>query len=279
MTMPTSIRPGKLRPLIARSAMRLTHYASRADRNHDSSNGSHRLGSRPATLEEVRTQEGEWHARKAAGSAYRAVRTVLDWVVAILLLVVCSPLLVAIAAAVRIDSEGPVLFRQHRVGKDGKRFSMIKFRTMQVEAPAYSLKVAEHSPDITRVGRMLRRSGLDELPQLWNVVRGEMAIIGPRPEQAELIHLYEPWQHQRHVVRPGITGWWQVHHRDGIPLHHNVEKDLHYIRHQGPWIDLVILLGTFKVVLTALLVASVATGGVAPNTASSDELAPEGEGP
>ncbi len=180
----------------------------------------------------------------------------LDWVAATLLLVICSPLLVVIAAAVRIDSEGPALFLQERIGKDGRRFKMLKFRTMSLEAPPFSLKVPDHSVVITRVGRFLRRSGLDELPQLWNVVRGDMAIIGPRPEQAELIHLYEPWQQQRHVVRPGITGWWQVNHRDGVPMHHNVEEDLHYIRHQGPWIDLLILLGTLKVVMSALFVAS-----------------------
>ena len=98
----------------------------------------------------------------------------------------------------------------------------------------------------------LRPSGLDELPQLWNVVRGEMAMIGPRPEQLELIDLYEPWQRQRHLIKPGITGWWQIHHRDGVPLHLNVEKDIYYIRHQGPWIDGKIVAGTCKVILAGL---------------------------
>ena len=223
-------------------------------------------------------QVDERHLGQSAVSTYRAARTVLDWVFAVLLLLICSPLLLVIAAAIRIDSEGPALFRQQRIGKDGKPFKMVKFRTMHVEAPAYSLKVADHSLIITRVGRILRRSGLDELPQLWNVVRGEMAMIGPRPEQAELIHLYQPWQHQRHLVRPGITGWWQVHHRDGVPLHHNVEKDLHYIRHQGPWIDLLIVASTFKMLMTALFVASLAAGGPTPNPAVSDELSQEGEG-
>jgi lipopolysaccharide/colanic/teichoic acid biosynthesis glycosyltransferase len=102
------------------------------------------------------------------------------------------------------------------------------------------------------MGRFLRRTGLDELPQLWNVVRGDMAIIGPRPEQADLIELYEPWQHERHVVRPGITGWWQIHHRDGSPLHLNVDKDLYYIQNQGPWIDGLIVLGTGRIMLAGL---------------------------
>src|SRR5439155_2936569 len=146
----------------------------------------------------------------------------------------CSPLFLAIAILVRLDSPGPILFCQRRVGKGGKEFTIFKFRTLHADAPEFSLKMPEADPLVTRIGRVLRRSGLDELPQLWNVVRGEMALIGPRPEQAQLIGLYQPWQLKRHCVRPGITGWWQIHHRDGAPLHRNVDKDLYYIEHQGP---------------------------------------------
>ena len=185
-------------------------------------------------------------------SAYRFVRSVADRVLAGILLIPCLPLVAAIAAIVRIDSPGPALFRQRRIGKDGKSFTILKFRTLRAEAPTSSLKISHEDPHITRVGGFLRRTGLDELPQLWNVVRGDMALIGPRPEQVDLIHLYEPWQLKRHSVRPGITGWWQIHHRDGVPLHHHVDQDLYYIQHQGPWIDLLILLGTFRVVATAL---------------------------
>jgi lipopolysaccharide/colanic/teichoic acid biosynthesis glycosyltransferase len=193
-----------------------------------------------------------WHRETSARSKYRGVRSVLDWAFAAVLLVVCAPLLAAIAIAIKCESKGPALFRQMRVGKDGKPFTIVKFRTMRVEAPAYSIKVADHSPDITGLGGFLRRTGLDELPQLWNVVRGEMAIIGPRPEQLALMELYEPWQHQRHVVKPGITGWWQIHHRDGMPLHLNVDKDLYYIKHQGLWLDFLIVLGTARIVLTVV---------------------------
>jgi lipopolysaccharide/colanic/teichoic acid biosynthesis glycosyltransferase len=175
-----------------------------------------------------------------------------DWVLASTLLIACAPVLAVIAVAICVDSPGPALFRQKRIGKHGKPFTIVKFRTLHVDAPMYSLKVAEQHSTVTRLGKFLRRSGLDELPQLWNVIRGEMAMIGPRPEQLELIDLYQPWQQQRHLVKPGITGWWQIHHRDLVPLHHNVEKDLYYIQHQGPWIDGQILVGTCRIVLAGL---------------------------
>jgi len=196
--------------------------------------------------------EVEWRRHGLANSIYMSLRNVLDRALALGSMVVLSPVLFVIAVAISLDSPGPVLFRQRRVGMGGKPFTIIKFRTLRAEAPRYSLKLTEYDSRITRVGQFLRRSGLDELPQLWNVVCGEMALIGPRPEQIELINLYEPWQRQRESVRPGITGWWQVHHRDGEPLHHNVHRDLYYIRHQGPWIDLLIVLATVQVLLAAV---------------------------
>jgi lipopolysaccharide/colanic/teichoic acid biosynthesis glycosyltransferase len=196
--------------------------------------------------------ELEWRRHRLANSTYKSVRNVLDRVLAFVSMVVLSPVLFVIAAAISLDSPGPVLFRQRRVGMGGRPFTIIKFRTLRAEAPRYSLKLSEYDSRITRVGKFLRRSGLDELPQLWNVFCGEMAMIGPRPEQIELIDLYEPWQRQRESVRPGITGWWQVHHRDGEPLHHHVDRDLYYIRHQGPWIDLLIVLATMRILLTAV---------------------------
>jgi lipopolysaccharide/colanic/teichoic acid biosynthesis glycosyltransferase len=176
----------------------------------------------------------------------------VDPVAATILLIICVPVFAAIWSAIRLTSPGPALFRQQRVGKGGKTFTIFKFRTLRADAPTYSLKVAEHDPIITRVGRVLRRSGLDELPQLWNVVRGDMGMIGPRPEQIHLYELYEPWQRQRHLIKPGITGWWQIHHRDGVPLHLNVDKDLYYIEHQGLWLDCLIALFTARIVMVAL---------------------------
>ena len=191
-------------------------------------------------------------SRRGGLHIYRTARIGLDLAVALPLLVLASPLLAIIALVIPFESRGPALFRQQRVGKDGKPFTIYKFRTMRPDAPTYSVKVDESDPSITRFGRFLRRTGLDELPQLWNVVRGEMSIIGPRPEQIELINLYEPWQLQRHAVRPGITGWWQIHHRDGAPLHLNVDKDLYYIEHQGLKLDALIVFGTLKLMFGAL---------------------------
>jgi len=212
----------------------------------------------------------------AGRSSYRAIRTVLDWLCAVPLLIICTPLLLFVAAAIRLDSEGPAFFRQQRIGKAGRPFTMVKFRTMRLEAPASSLKVEEDSLIITRMGRILRRSGLDELPQLWNVARGDMAMIGPRPEQADLIELYEPWQHQRHLIRPGITGWWQIHHRDGLPLHLNVDKDIYYIDHQGPWIDGLVVIGTLKILGGGLVAGLRRSPDRSTQAAFSDDSAQEG---
>jgi lipopolysaccharide/colanic/teichoic acid biosynthesis glycosyltransferase len=211
-------------------------------------------------------------------SFYRAFRMVGDWVLASTLLIACAPVLAVIAVAICVDSPGPALFRQKRIGKHGKPFTIVKFRTLHVDAPAYSLKVADHHSTITRVGQFLRRSGLDELPQLWNVVRGEMAIIGPRPEQLELDKFYESWQRLRLLVKPGITGWWQIHHRDGIPLHLNIDKDLYYIRHQGLRLDWLIVRGTVKVLVGGISHAIHPRSGAFPRLMSIENVAPDMEG-
>jgi len=136
---------------------------------------------------------------------------------------------------------------------------------MSKYAPESSLKVAPDSPCITRVGDFLRRSGLDELPNLWNVARGDMALIGPRPEQFALLGYYQPWQHLRHLVKPGITGWWQIHHRDSQPMHLNIGKDIYYVRNQRLTLDLKIIVGTLKVLMSPLarwkLLANAASNG------------------
>jgi lipopolysaccharide/colanic/teichoic acid biosynthesis glycosyltransferase len=197
---------------------------------------------------------------------YRVARGVLDRLVAALALVVSVPVLVAIAIAIRLDSPGPVLFRQVRGGYLGQPFTILKFRTMRADAPRYSQKVGEDDPKITRVGRVLRPTGLDELPQLWNVLRGDMSLIGPRPEQYALLAGYEPWQHERHLVRPGLTGWYQVHHRDGQSMRENVDKDLYYVRNQGPGLDAEIVLRTLSILVRGAL----RSGRAAP----SAEVAP-----
>ncbi len=196
----------------------------------------------------------DWTAlgRDLPRSTYRDVRYVVDRLVAVALLLVLSPVLVVVAVAIRLDSPGPVFFRQARAGRFTTPFTIIKFRTMQTTAPRSSLKMSETDPRITRVGRFLRKTGLDELPQLLNVIGGDMALIGPRPEQLGLLPLYEEWQHERHLLKPGITGWWQIHHRDNVPMYLNIEKDIHYVRHMGPQLDACIALGTLAVLATPI---------------------------
>jgi lipopolysaccharide/colanic/teichoic acid biosynthesis glycosyltransferase len=215
--------------------------------------------------------------------AYRRVREVLDPVLAAALAVPLLPLAALIAVAIRLDSPGPVLFRQVRGGQFARPFTMVKFRTMRTDAPPTSPKVDPRDPRVTRVGRLLRRSGLDELPQLWNVVRGDMSLIGPRPEQYALLEAYEPWQHERHLVKPGLTGWWQVHHRGLEPMRLNVERDIYYVRNQGPWLDAIIVARTLRILAGALLAhperapggepepVQPADAALAPQPATSDQ--------
>jgi len=208
-------------------------------------------------------------------SGYRRFRNAFDRLAAACLLLIVSPLIVAIALAILLDSSGPIFFLQCRAGRFAKPFKIIKFRTMSTSAPESSLKVAPDNPCITRVGRFLRHSGIDELPNLWNVVRGDMALIGPRPEQCALLDYYRRWQHLRHLVKPGITGWWQIHHRDSEPMHLNVEKDIYYVCNQSPALDARIVLGTLKVLVQALLSRPLlAPRRQAESTLSSAELTP-----
>jgi lipopolysaccharide/colanic/teichoic acid biosynthesis glycosyltransferase len=199
-----------------------------------------------------------------AKSGYRTFRSIADLTISAVALLLLMPILILIAVAVKLDSPGPVLFRQLRAGKDGKPFELIKFRSMNKDAPHFSEKKSEHDPEVTRVGRLLRRSGVDELPQLWNVVRGEMALIGPRPEQLALLASYDLQQLRwRHSVKPGITGWWQVHHRDTQPMRENIEKDLYYIQNMGIALDLVIAWRTLNILLSGLLRSIQWSGGEA----------------
>jgi lipopolysaccharide/colanic/teichoic acid biosynthesis glycosyltransferase len=186
-----------------------------------------------------------------ATTTYQHIRRVVDTVVSALALVVLALPMAAIAVAVRLDSEGPALFRQARVGYLGKTFFIVKFRTMTIDAPHFSAKMSDAHAHVTSVGRILRVTGLDELPQLWNVLRGEMALIGPRPEQLGLIVHYTPEQMKRHLVRPGITGWWQVHHRDTEAMRGNIEKDLYYIEKQSPILDAIVIGKTVSILVRA----------------------------
>jgi lipopolysaccharide/colanic/teichoic acid biosynthesis glycosyltransferase len=199
---------------------------------------------------------------------YARVRRVIDLMLALFLLVLTSPLQALLALLIRLDSRGPAFFHQERVGQAGALFTIHKFRTMHITAPAYSYKVSIKDPRVTRLGKWLRRTGLDELPQLWNVVRGDMALIGPRPELPFIVNQYEDWQQERHLVRPGITGWWQVNHRNEVPMHLNIDYDIYYVRHMSPKFDIKILWHTMRVMLRGA--AEAVTGRELPPPKTTD---------
>ena len=171
---------------------------------------------------------------------------VLDAATAAVGLAVASPALAAAAIAIKLQDGGPVLYRQRRVGLDGEEFELLKLRTMVVgaEGRGAGYAVNEGDPRITRVGRLLRRLSLDEVPQLWNVVRGEMSIIGPRPTLAYQVEGYTPRQRRRLEVKPGITGWAQIHGRARLPWEDRIELDVWYVENRSPWLDLKILART-----------------------------------
>jgi len=175
-----------------------------------------------------------------------ALNRAADVAVAGAALLVTSPLLGLAALAVKLRDRGPALYRQTRVGKDGADFELLKLRTMVVgaETQGAGLAVNRRDPRITGVGRVLRRLSLDELPQLWNVVRGDMSVIGPRPTLRYQVERYTPHQRRRLDVRPGITGWAQVHGRAALPWEERIELDVWYVEHRTPWLDLKILAKT-----------------------------------
>ncbi|RME51593.1 MAG: sugar transferase [Deltaproteobacteria bacterium] len=195
-------------------------------------------------------------------TGYLVVKRIFDVVVSGVALLLLSPLFLLIALWIRLDSEGPVIFRQERVGQHGRIFTMFKFRTMVADAEARLKEMLdfdtlpepvfkfENDDRVTRAGRFLRRTSLDELPQLINVLRGEMSLVGPRPEEYEIVERYNIWQRRRLKVKPGITGLQQVTNR-GVPdLTERIKYDIYYIRRQSFLLDLSILLRTIFVVFS-----------------------------
>jgi lipopolysaccharide/colanic/teichoic acid biosynthesis glycosyltransferase len=183
-----------------------------------------------------------------ASSASRAV----DVGVAVVVLAVTSPLLAIAAIAIRLESPGPVLYRQRRVGRDGEPFELWKLRTMvpKAETMGAGVYVLEGDPRITRVGRLVRRFSLDELPNLVNVLKGDMAIVGPRPTVQEQVDRYTQRQLRRLEVKPGITGWAQVNGRTSLPWPERIELDVWYVEHRSLWLDLKILAKTARMLAT-----------------------------
>jgi exopolysaccharide biosynthesis polyprenyl glycosylphosphotransferase len=174
----------------------------------------------------------------------------LDLAMTLPLLVLSLPLWLFIAVAIRLDSPGPVLFSHDRVGMGGRVFRLFKFRTMRTDTPPYAVAPGDQSDSrITRFGRWLRKTSLDELPQFLNVLKGEMSLVGPRPEMPFIVEHYEPWQRRRLDVPQGITGLWQIAGRKQLPLHFNLEYDFYYIRNWTLLLDIAILLRTLPAVL------------------------------
>jgi lipopolysaccharide/colanic/teichoic acid biosynthesis glycosyltransferase len=170
----------------------------------------------------------------------------LDIAIALLALVVLSPVLLIAAIAIKLGSKGPVVYRQRRVGLNGEEFEMLKLRTMVAGSDPVGVGtvVTRDDPRVTGAGRVLRRTSLDEIPNLVNVLRGEMAIVGPRPTIPAQVRDYTPRQHRRHEVRPGITGWAQVQGRAGIPWEERIELDVEYVERRNTALDARILAKT-----------------------------------
>lgn len=190
------------------------------------------------------------------------LKRLLDILGSAALIAVLSPVFLSIAAAIRLDSPGPVLFRQIRVGRYGQYFSMWKFRSMYIDAEARKQALLarnemaggvifkmKNDPRITRIGRFIRRASIDELPQLWNVLRGDMSLVGPRPALPSEVNQYSPAERRRLEVIPGITCIWQVSGRSDIPFDQQVRLDVDYIESQSVWLDIKLLLLTVPAVL------------------------------
>jgi exopolysaccharide biosynthesis polyprenyl glycosylphosphotransferase len=204
----------------------------------------------------------------------RVFKRMFDAAAASLALLLVSPVLLVVAILIKLDSPGSVIFKQKRIGENGQPFSMLKFRSMRVDADpgvhkAYIKRLIEQNvspeqlsssgqrslkmetdPRITRLGRIIRKTSIDELPQLFNVLRGEMSLVGPRPPLPYEMELYEEWHKRRLEVPPGITGWWQVKGRNRVSFDEMVRMDIYYIEHTSFWFDLKILFLTPQAVFS-----------------------------
>lgn len=192
----------------------------------------------------------------ALNDVQRLVKRIFDLTLSSILIFVSLLPMAILTILIKLDSKGPILFRQQRVGENGRLFHMYKFRSMVEGADDMMNEVSElnenghilfkkvDDPRVTRVGRFMRRTSLDELPQFFNVLKGDMSLVGPRPELPWLVEQYEPWQHKRLAVPQGMTGWWQINGRAEKPLHLHTEDDLYYVQNYSLWMDIYILLKT-----------------------------------
>jgi len=189
------------------------------------------------------------------------VKRLFDLVFSMISLLLVLPLLGVISLIVLVVNGRPIFFRQKRAGSNGRIFEMLKFRTMvkgaenirplpeDVDENGNMIFKKKNDPRVTGFGRFLRRFSLDELPQLFNILKGDMSLVGPRPELPELVEKYQPWQRKRFAIPQGLTGWWQIHGRSDKPMYLHTEDDLYYIQHYSIWLDLYILINTFWIVI------------------------------
>ena len=205
-----------------------------------------------ATVEEIPSATVEVVTARVASPRYvRFVKPILDRVGGLVLSIVTIPVVIPMLVAIRLTMGSGPLFVQDRVGKDGKSFKVFKLRTMNADRRSTPVSYvgpdrrlthkSENDPRVTSFGKFLRKYSIDELPQFWNVLFGSMSLVGPRPELISIVANYEPWQHQRHVVKPGITGLWQVSERGEIPLHEATDMDIEYLERISLLTDLQIL--------------------------------------
>jgi lipopolysaccharide/colanic/teichoic acid biosynthesis glycosyltransferase len=201
-----------------------------------------------------------------------SVKRLLDLVVAVPVAAVSAPFLALLALAVRLESPGHPIYSQTRVGQDGELFSIYKLRTMVrgAEFTGAGLAIQEGDERITRIGAFLRRTSLDELPNLWNVLRGEMSIVGPRPTLAAQVEQYTERQRGRLAVKPGITGWAQINGRASLPWPERIELDLWYVEHRSLRLDLEILARTTRMVLAGEGIYKGERGGWVPPSESRE---------
>jgi exopolysaccharide biosynthesis polyprenyl glycosylphosphotransferase len=191
----------------------------------------------------------------------RLVKRLIDIILSGMGLLLAAPIMALVALAIKLEDGGSIFYAAARVGENGQPFRMLKFRSMVVDADQIVPNIGQpenkrglliksaNDPRVTRVGRIIRRTSLDELPQLINVFKGEMSLVGPRPELPWLVEKYEPWQRKRFAVPQGMTGWWQVNGRSDNPMNQHTEQDLYYIQNYSLWLDLQILWRTVGVVL------------------------------
>lgn len=202
-------------------------------------------------------QVDNFHNKKTR--LYLVSKRITDIVLAMMGLIILSPVLLIVAIAIKIDSKGPIIFRQDRIGKNEKKFGMYKFRSMitnaeelkselenknEMAGPMFKIK---DDPRITRVGKFIRKTSIDELPQLVNVIKGEMSLVGPRPSLPKEVEQFEPWMKERLLVQPGITCFWQVLGRNNIPFEEWMKLDIKYVKEMNYWLDIKLIFKTFFV--------------------------------